>query len=310
MGGRLQQDVPKEINLLFITSNSSVPRNSAETSAECTTSASGGDSENKALRRALQENLVTFPAQIPIFKNRPRPDLQSKIVVLYFVRGWTMTDIAIRYKIARQRVGQIITAWRTRAVMEGYVQKVELESPPLLPAPSDQLHEANQVPVSASPLNSTYFPPNAAIYREQVERIPTFAGGAKLIDKLQAIADVLRNQLRLCSQPRFVGNRHSCDQLLTCAKELCARLEFYMATTPPGAFVLEPGFEEAQAEAVLARARALITRFRDDALGRPVLAPRPQLKNATKSGAVRLLVSPATKRNEPQGVRQIAAVGS
>jgi len=54
------------------------------------------DLENKILRQAVQENLVSFPSQVPAFEKRSRPDLQQKIVVLYFVLGWTMDDIAKR----------------------------------------------------------------------------------------------------------------------------------------------------------------------------------------------------------------------
>src|ERR1700693_1981790 len=91
----------------------------------------GEDSEkkNRALRCAVLENQVSFPAQVPVFEKQARPDLQRKMAVLYFVRGWTMTDIAARYSVARQRVGQIITAWRTRAELEGYLQRIELENP-------------------------------------------------------------------------------------------------------------------------------------------------------------------------------------
>src|SRR5271165_4309300 len=87
------------------------------------------DLENKVLRQAVQENLVSFPSQVPVFEKRSRPDLQQKIVVLYFVLGWTMDDIAKRYGLGRQRMGQILTAWRIRAVKEGYVQAIEPEHP-------------------------------------------------------------------------------------------------------------------------------------------------------------------------------------
>src|SRR5579859_7969388 len=88
-----------------------------------------GDLENRILRQAVQENLVSFPSQVPVFPRQSRPDLQQRIVLLYFVRGWTMDDIAERCSLGRQRMGQILTAWRVRAVKEGYIQAIEPEHP-------------------------------------------------------------------------------------------------------------------------------------------------------------------------------------
>ncbi len=84
-----------------------------------------GDLENGALRQAVQENLVSFPSQVPVFGKQSRPELQQKIVLLYFVCGWTMQDIAKRYGLGRQRMGQILTAWRIRAVEGKYIQAIE-----------------------------------------------------------------------------------------------------------------------------------------------------------------------------------------
>src|SRR5580658_1326745 len=63
-----------------------------------------GDLENGVLRQAVQENLVSFPSQVPVFGRQARPELQPRIVVLYFVRGWTMDDIAKRCGLGRQRI--------------------------------------------------------------------------------------------------------------------------------------------------------------------------------------------------------------
>ncbi len=83
------------------------------------------DRENRELRQAVQDNSVTFPSQVPVFERQSRKDLQHKIVVLYFVRGLTMHHIASRYGLGRQRTGQILTAWRSRAIKEGYVQAID-----------------------------------------------------------------------------------------------------------------------------------------------------------------------------------------
>src|SRR5258708_6718227 len=83
--------------------------------------------ENRALRIALCQNLVSFPSQAPTFAKQSRVDIHWKVAVLYFVRGWSMEKIASRYQLARQRVGQIITDWRKNAVIHGYVQIIEPE---------------------------------------------------------------------------------------------------------------------------------------------------------------------------------------
>ena len=87
------------------------------------------DLENRVLRRAVQENLVSFPSQVPAFGKQSRPVLQQKVVVLYFVRGWKMEDIARRYGLGRQRMGQILTSWRIRAMKLGFVQPIEPAHP-------------------------------------------------------------------------------------------------------------------------------------------------------------------------------------
>jgi len=76
------------------------------------------------LRQAIRSNQVSFPAQVPIFEKHDRPDLQRKIVQLYFVLGWSCSGIARRYGLIRQRVQQILNTWKRRAVEMGYVQRI------------------------------------------------------------------------------------------------------------------------------------------------------------------------------------------
>jgi hypothetical protein len=87
------------------------------------------DLENKVVRQAVQENVVSFPSQVPVFGKQTQPDLQQKLVLLYFVCGWTMDSVAQRYGLGRQRLGQILTAWRIRALKEGYIQAIEPAHP-------------------------------------------------------------------------------------------------------------------------------------------------------------------------------------
>ncbi|MES1261146.1 MAG: hypothetical protein ABUS49_05355 [Acidobacteriota bacterium] len=79
---------------------------------------------NRALQVAVRRNLVCFPSQAPIFGKQPHRDVQWRLAVLYFIRGWSTREIARRYGLTRERCGQIITDWRIRAVNMGYIQDV------------------------------------------------------------------------------------------------------------------------------------------------------------------------------------------
>jgi len=79
---------------------------------------------NRALQVAIHRNFVCFPSQAPVFGKRPRRDLQWRLAVLYFVRGWSTRQIATRYGLTRERCGQVISEWRMRAMNMGYIQDV------------------------------------------------------------------------------------------------------------------------------------------------------------------------------------------
>ena len=81
----------------------------------------------RQLRRAIHRNRVSFPSQVPTFGKHDRPDLQRKLVQLFFVCGWSCNRIAQRYDLFPKRVQQILNAWRIRAVQTGYIQVI----PPL-----------------------------------------------------------------------------------------------------------------------------------------------------------------------------------
>jgi hypothetical protein len=82
---------------------------------------------NRELRALIRSNLVCFPAQAPVFGERSRRNLQWRLAVLYFVRGWPTRAIAERYGLRRERCGQIISDWRNRAIVLGYIQDVTPE---------------------------------------------------------------------------------------------------------------------------------------------------------------------------------------
>jgi len=79
------------------------------------------------LRRAIRDNRISFPSQVPIFPGCGRPDLQHKLVQLYFVMGWSCASIAARYGLVRQQVRDVLSSWKQRAANTGYLQHIPSE---------------------------------------------------------------------------------------------------------------------------------------------------------------------------------------
>ncbi len=80
---------------------------------------------NAALRRAIQENIVCFPSQVPVLSRQARPDIQWRVVTLYLVLGWTMNDIGARFGLALSRISLMIHDWAVRAFALGYIQVLD-----------------------------------------------------------------------------------------------------------------------------------------------------------------------------------------
>jgi len=76
------------------------------------------------LRLAIRSGRLSFPAQVPVFSRQNRPDAQWRIVVLYFVQGWSFVQLAQRYGVTPGRIRQVLRKWVQRAAMLGYVQWV------------------------------------------------------------------------------------------------------------------------------------------------------------------------------------------
>ncbi len=76
------------------------------------------------LREAIRSNRISFPSQVPVFPKHDRADLQRKMVQLYFLFGWSCSRIGAQYGLRRQRVQQILNAWKRRAVQMGYVPSI------------------------------------------------------------------------------------------------------------------------------------------------------------------------------------------
>lgn len=79
------------------------------------------------VREQVRSCRISFPAQVPVFTRLHRPDIQWRIVVLYFVRGWSSAKIALRYGVTRERVRQILRQWTVRARTHGYMDLVPSE---------------------------------------------------------------------------------------------------------------------------------------------------------------------------------------
>jgi hypothetical protein len=79
---------------------------------------------NRSLQTALAGNLVSFPSQVPSFGKSPLKEIQWRLAILYFVRGWSTRELGRRYGVSPQRCGQLISDWRIRAVRLGYIDDV------------------------------------------------------------------------------------------------------------------------------------------------------------------------------------------
>jgi hypothetical protein len=74
------------------------------------------------LRRAIRQNVVSFPSQIPVFLKQLPAGMQWRAVLLFFVRGWNSPNIAARFQVPTHRIWQILEDWSVRAFALGYVQ--------------------------------------------------------------------------------------------------------------------------------------------------------------------------------------------
>jgi hypothetical protein len=77
-----------------------------------------------AVREAVREHRVSFPAQLPLFEKQCQVDIQWRVVLLFFVLGWSYDAIGRRYGLGSQRIRQLIRNWLKRAFVTGYVQPI------------------------------------------------------------------------------------------------------------------------------------------------------------------------------------------
>lgn len=80
------------------------------------------------LRRAVRGNAVSFPSRIPALLKTPSKDMQWRVVLLYFVLGWTSVEIAARFGVPKHRVRQILKDWSVRAFALGCMEIVNRDA--------------------------------------------------------------------------------------------------------------------------------------------------------------------------------------
>lgn len=83
---------------------------------------------NFALRRAIRGNIVSFPSQVPALLKQPAADTQWRVVLLFFIRGWSSAEIARRFDVPRHRISEMLNDWSIRALALGYLQVIDAEA--------------------------------------------------------------------------------------------------------------------------------------------------------------------------------------
>ena len=76
------------------------------------------------LRMAIRHNRVSFPSQVPVFARQPQPDVQWRLVELFFVHNWSCRDLAPRYGLSVGCVVNLIARWVRHAVTLHYLQEI------------------------------------------------------------------------------------------------------------------------------------------------------------------------------------------
>lgn len=231
-----------------------------------------GAAGNRKLREGIKGNLVTFPAQVPIFKRVTRPDLQARIVILYFVQGWSMSEIADRYGIVRQRVGQIITQWRIRAIDQGYIQVIdddvglssnrnEFSRNFEAVAQSSAEKEVERSPSSEIageiPSSPSRDPGGPAICDYAFTK-PRLRSDLLLLEELESIIGILENQLSLRSKQKIVRGSDSCEQLYERARTLFMLLAPNLGVVPTNTIDLKQHHDQKRLKRALQTASALV----------------------------------------------------
>jgi hypothetical protein len=77
------------------------------------------------LRRAIRENSLSFPSRVPPLLKTSSNDMQWRVVLLYFVRGWSSGEICVRFHVPRHRIRQILKDWSVKALALGCMEVID-----------------------------------------------------------------------------------------------------------------------------------------------------------------------------------------
>ena len=80
------------------------------------------------LRRAIRENTVSFPSQVPLLLEDFPSGMQWRTELLYFVHGWSSSQIALRFRVPKHRIWKIVEQWAVRALNHGYLQLIDADA--------------------------------------------------------------------------------------------------------------------------------------------------------------------------------------
>ena len=70
---------------------------------------------------------IAFPSQVPVFAKPPGNHIQSKAVQLYFVRGWSLRQVCLRYGLRKKIVQNLLSFARQHPPERFHFQVHELK---------------------------------------------------------------------------------------------------------------------------------------------------------------------------------------
>jgi hypothetical protein len=98
------------------------------------------------VREAIHANRIVFPVPVPTFPAQFRPEIQWRLVELYFIRGWSSAKLAERYGVTARRIQQSLQQWVGIALSRGYLQEIPPEAPFLYSPASPPMMAAAAMP--------------------------------------------------------------------------------------------------------------------------------------------------------------------
>jgi DNA-binding winged helix-turn-helix (wHTH) protein len=110
------------------------------------------------LRSAIRNNRVSFPSQVPGFASEPGPDIQWRIVELYFVQNWSANDLGKRYCYSSSHIRKIISQWVFQASALGYLQEIRV-SDEIIDTKTQSIGQARNRDARALPQELIFFGP-------------------------------------------------------------------------------------------------------------------------------------------------------